>query len=184
MYATLFRDTSFPSTLLTLDAELSASAQARGCRFCGGRLHGAAYRRKPRGGPWVLGPEHDRRLSFCCAREGCRRRTTPASVRFLGRRVYLGAVVILAAVLRHGLSARRVSELQALIGADRRTLERWRRWWMSSRSIRLPALVPGVDRERLPTSLLERFAGGPTEQLLALLRWLSTDGEPVSPRGR
>jgi len=31
-------------------------------------------------------------LSFCCDRDGCRKRVTPPSVRFLGRKVYLGAV--------------------------------------------------------------------------------------------
>jgi hypothetical protein len=41
----------------------------------------------------------DRRFSLCCGREGCRRRATPPSVRFLGRRVYVGAVVIVASVL-------------------------------------------------------------------------------------
>jgi hypothetical protein len=33
--------------------------------------------------------------------------------------------------------------------------------------------MPPVDRQRLPASLLERFAGGGGEQLLALLRLLA-----------
>ena len=33
----------------------------------------------------TLGPAYDRRLSFCCA--DCRKRLTPVSVRFLGRKV-------------------------------------------------------------------------------------------------
>src|ERR1700726_3419348 len=54
--------------------------------------------RKPRGGP-----QWDRRYSFCCAEEDCRRRLTPESVRFLGRRVYAGLVVVLMATMIHGL---------------------------------------------------------------------------------
>jgi hypothetical protein len=34
-----------------------------------------------------LGPEHNRRYSFCCAVDGCRSRATPPSLRFLGPKV-------------------------------------------------------------------------------------------------
>lgn len=47
------------------------------------------------------------RLSFCCASEGCRHRTTPPSVHFLGCKSYLGVIVILITALEHGLSLRR-----------------------------------------------------------------------------
>jgi hypothetical protein len=40
------------------------------------------------------------RFSFCCDRDGCRNRATPPSVRFLGRKVYLGAVVMLISASR------------------------------------------------------------------------------------
>ena len=80
--------------LFAIDQDLAANARAAGCPACGGRLHSVRYPRKPRGGPADLGPEYDWRFSFCCAGEGCRRRATPPSVRFLGRRVYLGAVVV------------------------------------------------------------------------------------------
>ena len=69
------------------------------------------------------------RLSFCCERDGCRKRTTPPSVRFLGRKVYLGAVVVLVAAMRQGPSPRRVRELTELFGADRRTIARWCTFW-------------------------------------------------------
>jgi hypothetical protein len=32
--------------------------------------------------------------------------------------------------------------------------------------------MPPIDKDRLPASLLERFAGGLQEQLIALLRFL------------
>jgi hypothetical protein len=93
--------------------------------------------------------------------------------------VYLAAVVVLASAMRHGLSARRVAELRTLIGVSRRTLERWRRWWLEQfRETPVWKTLQGrlaspVDLERLPRSLLERFAGEPQEQLVALLRQLS-----------
>lgn len=70
--------------------------------YCGGALHRANYPRKVRGlppgasaGDGAGGPGPELRLSFCCAREGCRKRHTPASLRFLGRRVYAGVVLVL-----------------------------------------------------------------------------------------
>jgi hypothetical protein len=46
-----------------------------------------------------------RRFSLCCGREGCRRRATPPSIRFLGRRVYVGAAVIIASVVALAMTA-------------------------------------------------------------------------------
>jgi len=91
-----FNDAKFWQILLQIDEELASTVQSRGCPHCGGQLHCADYPRKPRGiAGALLGEAYQRRRSFCCAREGCRRRTTPQSVRFLGRRVYLGALVVL-----------------------------------------------------------------------------------------
>jgi hypothetical protein len=174
----LLGDARIYVALLEFDRDLRDERQVAGC-CCGGTLHVADYPRKPRGGPAKLPAGYDRRLSLCCGRQGCRKRTTPPSVRYLGRRVYLAAVVVLASAMRHGLSARRVTELRALIGVSRRTLERWRRWWLE-RFRETPVwktlqgrLATPVDPERLPGSLLERFAGQPQEQLVALLSQLS-----------
>ncbi len=93
MYAQLLGDARLYDMLQRIDEDLAGQARAAGCR-CGGRLDSARYRRKPRGGPAGLSASYEQRLSFCCAAEGCRKRTTPPSVRFLGRKVYLGAVVV------------------------------------------------------------------------------------------
>ena len=178
MYRTIFEDASFPSALLALDDEMAEAAQRAGCPYCGGRLDSARYPRKPRGGLWALGPEHDFRHSFCCAREGCRRRVTPPSVRFLGRRVYLGAVVVLATALAQGDAAWVVSRLTRLLGIGRRTLVRWRRWWRLDIAAdkRLEEargdFMPVPDFSALPGSLLERFAGEPSVRLTHLLKSL------------
>jgi hypothetical protein len=50
-------------------------------------------------------------------------------VRFLDRRVYLGIVVVLLGAFRQGPSPTRVKILTEVFGADRRTIERWCRWW-------------------------------------------------------
>ena len=97
--------------LLRLDQDLARTAQEQRCGRCGGRLDRADYARKPRGVPPELGPEHAVRLSFCCATEGCRRRTTPPSLRFLGRRVFVGAAVVGITALADGAPR---EELRAL----------------------------------------------------------------------
>jgi hypothetical protein len=128
MYRVLLRNASFWDFLFGVDKDLADRARQQGCS-CGGRLHCANYPRKPRGGCEKLPEGYGYRLSFCCDRDGCRKRTTPRSVRFLGRKVYLGALVILVAAMRHGPSPRRVRELTELFGADRRTIVRWRVFW-------------------------------------------------------
>lgn len=87
MYHELPRNASFWAFLFKVDRGLAEEARQKKCP-CGGCLHRANYPRKPRGGGEELPQEYGRRLSFCCEREGCRKRVTPPSVRFLGRKVY------------------------------------------------------------------------------------------------
>jgi len=101
-------------------------------------------------------------------------------VRFLGRRVYLGAVVVLVCAMQSGVTPKRASRLRALLGVDRRTLERWRSWWRESfagSSFWQGAkahFVPPLEVGLLPAALLERFAGGGEgARLLALLHFLA-----------
>ena len=130
-------------------------------------------------GPAGLGEEHDRRFSFCCAVDGCRTRTTPPSLRFLGRKVYLAAIVVLIAIMREGATAARMRQLSELVGVNRRTVERWRAWWRDSFTaspfwqIGRAAFMPPVDHDRLPASLIERFTGDGAERLVALLRFIA-----------
>jgi hypothetical protein len=179
LYHNLPRNASFWAFLFSIDQDLAKSARQQACP-CGGRLHSAKYPRKPRGDD-NLPEEYGRRLSFCCDRDGCRKRVTPPSVRFLGRKVYLGAVVILVAAMRQGPSPRRVRELSQLFGTDRRTIARWQtfwkehfpqtRFWKVARS----RLVPRVTIEVLPLSLLNAFLGrgDPCRDWERLLRFLS-----------
>jgi hypothetical protein len=181
-HATL-QDPKLYSFLLWIDQDLAAQARAAGCA-CGGLLHSARYPRKPRGGPRELGEPYRWRLSFCCA--ACRRRTTPESVRYLGRRVYLAAVVVLLSAMQYGLSAKREQRLTEFLRVPRRTLQRWRAWWLD-RFVQTTLwrgacarFLPPVEITSLPASLLERFSGADIQgRLIELLRFLS----PLSTLG-
>ena len=173
----LLRDASLFRVLLEIDEDLAAQVQAAGCP-CGGTLHSARYPRKPRGALIRIPPGYRWRLSFCCDRDGCRRRRTPPSVRFLGRKVYLGAVVVLVSALVHGPSPERLRRLREWLGVSRRTVERWRGWWLSTftsspvwREAR--ARLIHVAHATLPASLLARFAGDEAARLRHCLRFLS-----------
>ena len=124
MYHDLPRTARFWSFLFAVDRDLAEKTRTNACP-CGGRLHCANYLRKPRGTPVQLPEPQCLRLSFCCDRDGCRKRVTPPSVRFLGSKVYFGVIVILISAMRQGPTPRRVRELSAALRrrpADHRPL--------------------------------------------------------------
>lgn len=174
----LLLDSRLYALLLKFDEDLAADAKKRGCANCGGRLDCGWYPRKPRVSPTVKLPtSYDRRFSYSCAT--CRKRCTPGSARFLGRRVYLGAVVVLATAMQQGTTRWRASQLRELLGVSLQTLARWRAWWAEAfaesafwKAARA-AFSPPVTATAAPSSLLERFAGAAHEQLAALMHFLS-----------
>jgi hypothetical protein len=181
----LLSDPRFLELLLRIDHELAAQTRAEGCR-CGGTLHRADYPRKPRGCSREVRPDHLSRLSFCCSM--CRGRSTPTSVRFLGRRVYLGLAVVLLSARSSALAAA-AARLDQVLGVARRTVTRWRVWWREQFP-KTPLwragaarFMPPLPDEQLPAGLLERFAGAAQEAVIRLLVWLSPvtvrAGEPV-----
>jgi hypothetical protein len=127
------------------------------------------------------------RYSFCCAE--CRRRTTPFSVRFLGRRVYAAAIMVAVSATRASAGTAAAMRQLDTLGVPPSTIARWRHWW-TTEFVSTPfwtlgqaAFVPPVVTDQAPASLLERFAlTRPAEPLLCLLRWLSplTGGRAVS----
>ena len=165
-----------------VDADLIEAERVKGCRHCSGKLHRADYRRKPRGMKfWPKDPKETKRFSLCCEREGCRRRQTPPSVRFLGRRVYGGVVAVLIPALAHGLKPERVARIREALDLkiDRRTLERWRQWWLGLfvqstfwKEARA-RFVPPLCQKTLPLSLCLSFeVEERRDRLLELLRFL------------
>jgi hypothetical protein len=166
--------------LLVIDRDLAKHTRDARCPSCGDVLHIANYPRKPRCVEGLkLGVEFSWRFSFCCGREGCRRRATPPSVRFLGRKVYLSVFVMLITALRQGATPRGAKALKAEFGVDRRTLKRWQAWWREvfprgefwSQARR--QLFPNVpDESALPRSLLECFGVAGRGSIQALSRCL------------
>lgn len=177
--ARVLGDARFHGLLLAFDQEMEATVRAGGCPRCRAALHSARYARKPRGLPAGLSEEYCQCLSLCCARDGCRKRAAPPSLRFLSRKVYLGALVVLISAMRCGPTPSRIAQLQELVGVSRRTVLRWRRWW-SQVFAQSPfwraacaAFMPPVETADLPASLLRRFVGDTEGQLIALLRLLA-----------
>jgi hypothetical protein len=181
MYSTtlaMLNDIRFYGLLLKFDQNLAAKVRKGRCPTCGAALHSAPYLRKPHGGPPGLGEEHRKRLSLCCAADGCRQRATPPSLRFLGPKVYWGAWVIVISAMCCGPTPARMRQLQQWCGVSRRTVARWREWWTEvfadSPFWRAAAWMPPVAREDLPAALLERFIHrSRARQLISLLRYLA-----------
>lgn len=177
-------DFNFHAYLRHVDQVAAGVIDRAGCRHCGGRLDVANFPRKVRG----LDPAseaaggYDVRLSLCCAREGCRRRATPPSVRFFGRRIFASVVFMLVAV---GTGGRSVDS--ALPTSSSRpswaTRKRWASWW-AERFVLEPWFVVLASRLATPVDLrcpakdlLSRFDGGIVDRIanvLALLAPMTT----------
>jgi len=173
----ILRDSRFYELLLGFDWQIAEAVQADRCGKCGAALHWGSWERKPRGGPVELRSRHRLRFSLCCGKDGCRKRETPGSLRFLGRKVYFGAMVVLISAMQSGLTPERMKRLKELVGVSRRTVLRWRDWWhtvfaMSPFWRAQRGLAPSATTVDLPASLLKSFAGVTLQQLLSLLRLL------------
>ena len=168
-----------------IDKAEAVTCRLAGCPHCGGVLHSATYPRKPHG----LAPElrgGARRFSFCCAT--CRRRVTPASVRFFGRRFRVAPLFVMVGAL--------VSAPRARLGAIARrwaipaaTLKRWRKWCRGTFEatpmwrVRRGVLAKPPDESPLRW-LLRRIRGrGLGARLLRSLIWLKPWTEPCALRG-
>ena len=192
----LLRSTRLYELLLGCDRDLAAETRQAGCH-CGGRLHSARYRRKPAGGPPIpkalieAEPDCAMQFSFCCDVDGCRERTLPPSTRFLGRRHFLAATVVLISALACGVTARRLARLQEVYEVSRRTLERWRAWWLREFvasdvwAVLRARFEPTIDEALLPQAILERFgAFGTQAGLIGGLRFLALLGASDHVRRR
>jgi hypothetical protein len=167
------------------DRQIAEAVAAEGCRHCGGPLYQGNYERKPRGGQiaWA-GEAFTLRHSLCCGREGCRRRALPPSLRFLGRRVYLEAVVLLATV--QAMALKTLRQARKVTGVPARTLRRWHGWWTEVfpgsavwTQLRARFVPPPPAEPELPRSLIERAEAvlgvdvAVSDVLLLAARWLS-----------
>lgn len=106
-------------------------------------------------------------------------------MRFLGRRVYAGLVVVLITVMIHGLKPARVRRIREALQIDSRTLKRWRQWWLDNfvhssfwKAARA-RFMPLVCEETLPLSLWLSFELEERERLLAVLEFLKPITTPA-----
>jgi len=166
-------DQQLHQLLETVDADLAEEARREGCCYCGGKLHRADYDRKARGVP-----QWNKRYSFCCDQDDCRRRRTPESVRFLGRKVYAGLIVVLISAMMHGLKPERVRRIREVLNISPSTIKRWHQWWLDNfvrssfwKAVRA-RFMPVLCEETLPWSLWLRFELEERDRLLAVLQFL------------
>lgn len=182
MYLGLLSRSSLFASLLVLDQEIAEELRGAGCRHCGGPLHAAHYVRRPRGLDFNPEPEWLVRLSFCCGREGCRRRATPVSVRFFGRKVYAALAFLLLCGQSTGpLTNRMLGQIEFTVGVSEVTLRRWRRWWRDRfvrgrfwQQMRARFMPPVAEDERVAADLLGRFGAVHDEDgVVRCLRFLA-----------
>lgn len=111
-------------------------------------------------------------------------------MRFLGRKVYAGLVVVLLSTMLHGLNAERVRRIRQVLNTDdqlsRRTLERWRQWWLDTfvRSSFWKAararFMPPLCEKTLPCSLCVSFQVQGRDRLAELLKFLAPMTTPAA----
>ena len=170
-------NSNFHSLLIAIDRELAEQERLKGCS-CGGSLHQANYARSPIGLPADFRAAFDSRYSLCCS--VCRKRVTPPSVRFFGRRWYPAALFLLISALRLGVNECRLSQLKRHFGirVSESTWKRWRRWWREI-FVEKPfwkqncGLVP---EPRRPVTIVGRmlhvFTGDLENKMLILLKFI------------
>lgn len=189
MLPELLQTTNLFHLLHRIDIDLAAQQQKAGCPYCCGPLHYSTYQRKPRGGPDTLPEELAVRLSLCCGKENCRRRTLPPSTLFMDRKVYFRSVILIILTLRQN-NPRRHSKasLMRMAGVSRKTINRWLQYfrdifpqsnlWKTIRG----AVIPTVRNNNLPGSLTAYFrqhSQTPEKAIISCLQLLATGFLPV-----
>ena len=122
---------------------------------------------------------YQQRRSFCCRREGCRKRATPPSLRFCGRKVYVAVVVVVASAAGRATALNGRGNARQVRGVPMRTVRRWLAWWQTVFALSAywsearAFFATPVEVGALPGSLLSRFRGEGTEALEKMLRFTS-----------
>jgi len=173
-------NTTFHRLLTQMDQELAEQMLQQGCPYCGHKLHLANYPRSPMGLPAQFRNHYEERFSFCC--DTCRKRTTPPSVRFFGRRCYPAPLFLLISAIKIAINEGRFTQLKRHLGivVSESTWKRWRRWWREQfmatlfwqKEKGLVLMAIGTSGS-FPRRLLVVFQGALEEKMLFLLRFLS-----------
>lgn len=172
---------SFHARLIEIDQELANACMEKGCSYCGGKLHQADYPRSPMGMPHAFRDYYNQRMSFCCT--DCRKRTTPPSVRFFGRRWYPAPIFIFISMMTSGITKRRLALIKKHFGlvVGESTWRRWRKWWRDEFVVtkfwqQTKGKVPpsdGITQGAFPRVIFNFYRGKTYEKMLLFLRLLS-----------
>lgn len=184
-------DAKFLMALGEVDAEHAEQVQRAGCPECGGPLDRADYPRKPRGELGEAASSYERRCSYCCRVDGCRKRATPESLRFLGRKVYIAVVVVVASARARSMRLTGRGSPRSVQGVPVRTVRRWLDWWQTVFALGAfwseakAFFATPVDVGELPVSLLERFGTGNValEKLLRFTAPVTTESMRIAMVG-
>ena len=111
--------------LLQIDRATAKAAHEIPCVHCGGKLDWANFWRSGHGLPNDGDPMCRLRFSLCCRADGCRKRVTPDSLRFLRGMAFTSVVIVLLSAIQHGLSPGRTKILTEKFNVRRQTVTRW-----------------------------------------------------------
>jgi hypothetical protein len=144
MYHSSLIISSFWKTFPTLDTKIAQefikTAQCKKCGCC--IFYQSDYPRKPRGFPEEIEKNipdifFSIRISYRCS--NCRKRITPPSIRYLGRKIYISVLILLASrLIEQGREAEGIGITLKAIKAiledfvPARTVNRWLTWWQES----------------------------------------------------
>lgn len=171
-------NSTFHRLLVAIDRELAETTRQERCP-CGGALHLSNYPRSPLGLPVHFRPDYETRFSFCC--NDCRKRITPPSVRFFGRRWYPAPLLVLISALMLSINDYRLTQIKRHFGitVTESTWKRWRRWWREAFAEtrfwkRARVSIPEY-RNIVPIArhMLNSFQGLFDEKMILLLQFLS-----------
>lgn len=185
IYTEFYFESIFWQKLYEVDEEIAKFFHGLPCVFCLDRLNWANYPRKPRGIPPEAVKYFELRFSHCCSR--CRKRRTPPSARFMGRRVYVSIFLIIIFCLNSREFYQKIISATTANSFSRRTLNRWLIWWDCTIPISpiwkkiSGNLKPNIDNKFLPLFIIEQFfeANGKTDKaILLLLKFLSPMAVP------
>ena len=175
MYHPLLTDARFHNSLLDLDRLIVEQFHQSQCPLCFGNLNQSNFPRKPRGVPEGTDPDYPIRFSLCCSTDGCRKRFTPPSMRFLSRKVYSSVVIIIIFLLKPETDESRIETINTLLGTrlSVETLRRWRHFWTKDvpqthtwKRLSLPQRL----FQDLPVSLLSLFQEAERQSLIMGLK--------------
>lgn len=164
MCTNLFKDSRLFKFIQEIDRDMEATASKQACGHCQGRLDRAFFLRKPRAVPDGFEEAFSIRPSFCCRVDGCRKRLTPPQLRFLGRKVYVSIIVLIAAAMTQGLDPKRLCAIERELCIPPRTVGRWLVYWReiftttTSWAYRRGNIMPPIDETGLPGTLLLRLS--------------------------